>query len=77
MLDYLEYPKYLKNNYSGMNKENIYKHVAAALSISSPRQVKGNFLVLNQDSSEDGSRYTAHQFTSQVVEDFEKLKSTS
>jgi len=71
MLDFLGYPKYLKESYS-LNKEQIYKHVAGALGISQ-RQVKGNFLVLKEGSSEDTSRYTSYQFKTDVKADYEAV----
>lgn len=72
MLDFLKYPEHLKSKYS-MNKTQIYNHIAKALNGVSQRQVKGNFLVLNKGSQEDGSRYSAHQFKEQVKEDFNEL----
>lgn len=72
MLAFLGYPEYLKSKYS-MNKVKIYNHIAEALNGVSQRQVKGNFLVLNKDSKEDGLRYSAHQFKEQVKEDFNEL----
>ena len=72
MLAFLGYPEYLKSKYH-CNKEAIYKHIAQALNLKSPRQVKGNFLVLNEDSKEDTSRYSAYQFKEQVKDDFEEI----
>lgn len=71
MLDYLGYPKYLKDNYR-LNKEQIYKHVATALGVSN-RQVKGNFLVLKEGSNENTTRYSAFQFKTAVKDDYETL----
>lgn len=71
MLDYLGYPKYLKDNYN-LNKEQIYKHVATALGVSN-RQVKGNFLVLKEGSNENTTRYSSFQFKTAVKDDYETL----
>ena len=49
MLDYLEYPKYLKEKYS-LNKTQIYSHISKALNGAKVRQLKGNFHVLNPNS---------------------------
>lgn len=72
MLDFLGYPEYLKTKYNH-NKEAIYKHIAQALNNKSPRQVKGNFLVLKKGSNEDTSRYSAYQFKDQVEADFNEI----
>ena len=71
MLDFLGYPKHLKDNYN-LNKEQIYKHVATALGVSQ-RQVKGNFLVLKEDSDENRERYSAYQFKKDVNTDYDAL----
>jgi hypothetical protein len=64
MLDFLEYPKHLFYNYN-IAKEKQYTHIANCLN-TSPRLVKGNFLVLNPASKEDRLRYTAPDFTNAV-----------
>ena len=75
MLSFLEYDKHLRHQYT-MTKEKIYKHVSVALNNVAPRQVKGNFLVLNQNSKEDTLRFTSHQFKDIVVKDYESIKLT-
>ena len=75
MLSFLEYDKMLKNRYN-VNKENIYKHISIALNNVGPRQIKGNFLVLNEGSKEDPTRYTSHQFKDIVIEDYKNIKLT-
>lgn len=75
MLSFLEYDKMLKNRYN-VNKENIYKHISIALNNVGPRQIKGNFLVLNERSKEDPTRYTSHQFKDIVIEDYKNIKLT-
>lgn len=72
MIDYIGYPKYLKDTF-GLNKEQIYKHIATALNNVSPRQVKGNFLVLKDGSKEDTSRYSAYQFINTVKSDYKEI----
>lgn len=72
MLDYLGYNRYLKDNYN-MNKEKIYEHLSIALNNVSVRQIKGNFNVLNPDSKDDTQRYTSHQYTEIVKNDFKSL----
>ena len=73
MLSFLEYDKHLRHQYT-MTKERIYKHISVALNNVAPRQVKGNFLVLNPNSKEDTMRFTSHQFKDIVVKDYENIK---
>jgi len=68
MLNFLEYPLWLKSKYS-LNKEQQYKHIANAIK-SAVRVVKGNFLVLNPESKEDSTIYTAIQYTKNVEKDY-------
>ena len=74
MLDYLEYPKYLKEKYS-LNKTQIYSHISKALNGAKVRQIKGNFHVLNPNSKEDTTRYTAYQYSDTVKDDYEQIAS--
>ena len=76
MLSFLEYDSHLKHRYR-MTKENIYKHVSEALNNIGPRQIKGNFLVLNESSKEDVERYTSYQFKDEVIKDYENTKVTN
>lgn len=71
MLQFLEYPKRLKEVYS-LNKEKQYSHIAKALGFSK-RSVKGNFLVLSPNSDEDRSRYTSFQNEKKVEEEYNLL----
>ena len=75
MLSFLEYDSHLKHRYK-MTKENIYKHVSEALNNIGARQIKGNFLVLNEGSNEDMTRYTSYQFKDEVIKDYETTKIT-
>ena len=75
MLSFLEYDSHLKHRYR-MTKENIYKHVSEALNNIGPRQIKGNFLVLNESSKENVERYTSYQFKDDVIKDYENIKIT-
>lgn len=72
MLDYLEYPKHLKDKYS-LNKTQIYCHISQALNGAKVRQIKGNFHVLNPNSKEDTTRYTAYQYSDIVKDDYEQI----
>lgn len=75
MLSFLEYDSYLKHRYK-MTKENIYKHVSEALNNIGVRQIKGNFLVLNEGSKENVERYTSYQYKDEVINDYESIKIT-
>lgn len=75
MLDYLEYPKHLKDKYS-LNKTQIYRHISKALNGITERQIKGNFLVLNECSKEDRGKYTSNLYTQKVQADYQQILNT-
>ena len=73
MLEYLEYPKYLKDNYIGMHtKEAIYKHIAKALGVK-PDTIKGQFLAYRNSNIGKAVKYTSYQFKENVQNDYENL----
>lgn len=72
MLDHLGFFEHLQDKHT-KTKEQFYKLVSEILS-TSKRGIKGNYLVLNPNSKEDRTRYTADTHTKQVKKDFNKLK---
>ena len=69
MLEYLGYPKHLKNEHD-FTREDVFAHIAKALNGVSHRQVKGNLNILRPNSKEKADKYTACQYVSIVKEDY-------
>lgn len=59
--------------YSRSSLEILYQKLAKLFGVSS-REIKGNKLVLNKNSSENRTRYQAFKFIKKVATDYEKLK---
>lgn len=72
MLDFLGYPRHLKNAHN-MNSEAIFKHISEALNGASIRTIKGNLNILKPESKEDPIRYTSQQHIEEVKEDYNKF----
>lgn len=73
MLEFLEYPQYLKDNYDGMHtKESVYRHIAKALG-KKPDTIKGQFLAYHKPNSGKAVSYTSYQFIEKVQNDYENL----
>jgi hypothetical protein len=74
MIEFLEYPQYLANNYEGMKtKSNQYKHIAKAL-CSKFDTVKGHFIALRNPSSNKAINYSSHQYTKIVKNDYQNIR---
>jgi hypothetical protein len=74
MIEFLEYPQYLANNYEGMKtKSNQYKHIAKAL-CSKLDTVKGHFIALRNPSSNKAINYSSHQYTEIVKNDYQNIR---
>ena|GEM_PF-6302491 len=71
MLKHIGYFDHLKRKYN-MNKENSFKHVGRALQ-KSYRIIKGNYNILNPQSTENPAIYNSPSFIQQVEEDYQNL----
>lgn len=72
MFEFLGFLKHLKAEHFKTDKE-LFQVVAKCFG-SAERAVKGNIYVLNDQSKEDRTRYTADQHKQTVKKDYEKLK---
>lgn len=75
MIEFLEYPKHLKEKYEGMHtKEALYRHIAKALNVNHDT-AKGQFLAYNNPDSLKAINYTSYQFIDEVKKDYENIVS--
>lgn len=82
MLCFLEYDKWIQEQFAKANphskpisKEDIFKHITDALSLTSKRDIKGNYNIIRvENSTEDREKYKSWSFEKQVQEDYEAIK---
>lgn len=73
MINFLEYPKHLKEKYDGFHtKEALYRHVSKALNTSHDT-IKGQFLAYNNPNSMKAINYTSYQYRDEVKKFYENL----
>lgn len=72
MFNYLGFLEHLKNQFFTTNYK-LFKGLSEWLG-TGERTVKGNILVLHDKSKENRSRYTSHEYKSQVENDYKNIK---
>jgi hypothetical protein len=72
MFDFLGFFDYFEKEY-GLSKNITYKKIAEILAVAA-RSVRGNVLVLQDNSKEDRQRYTSYNYKDQVRNDYIMLK---
>lgn len=73
MIEFLEYPKYLKAKYSEMNtKEALYRHISKALEVNHDT-VKGQFLAYNNPNSGKAVNYSSYMYIDEVKNDYNSI----
>lgn len=82
MLCFLEYDKWIQEQFAKANphsksisKENLFKHITDALSLTNERNTKGNYNIIRRENcTEDREKYKSWSFEKQVQEDYEAIK---
>ena len=73
ILNYLGYFDLLLDTYD-LTKAQMFKHVTKALGKKDDRSISGNYYVLQEGSTEDKSKFTAHRFVNKASNDYNSLK---